>query len=93
MDEKRTSNHKIIIDDREKVEIDGVSDVLAFDEQEIVLETDRGMLVITGEDIHVNQLNLNSGRVQLDGSIDNISYSDVGHYQKSSSFIGKLFKG
>lgn len=93
MEEKKIGTHRITVDNRERVDVDGVSDVLAFDEQEIVLETSQGMMIISGQDLHVNQLNLNSGKVQLDGSIESINYTEIGEYGKSNSFIGKLFKG
>lgn len=93
MDEKNINNHKIVIDNRQHVEVEGVIDVLAFDEQEIVLETEQGMMTIMGANLHVNQLNLNNGKVQLDGEIESLSYSDNDGYTKSGSIFGKLFRG
>lgn len=92
MEEYKTGNHKIIIDNRNQVDIDGVEDVLAFDEQEVVLETTQGMLVIVGDDLHVKQLNLTSGKVQLTGSLESINYTEENAIHKQG-FLAKLFKG
>ena len=67
--------HKVIINDRKNGSLTGVSDVLSFDIHEVVLETSQGMLVVKGEDLHVNRLNLEKGEVDLDGTIDSLTYS------------------
>lgn len=92
MDDNKKNNHRIVIDSRNSVDIEGVEDVLAFDEQEVVLETDQGMLVIVGQDLHVNQLNLTSGKVNLTGVVESVNYTEDEGYSKGS-FFGKLFKG
>lgn len=85
--------HKISMINRRTCTINGVNDVLSFDIHEILLETEQGMLMIKGEDLHVNRLTLDKGEVDVDGKIDSITYSDiaaVGH--KGDSFISRLFR-
>lgn len=73
--------------------VNGVADVLSFDLSEILLETDQGMLMIRGTDLHVNRLTLEKGEVDIEGKIDSFTYSDVSSYgNKAESFLGKLFK-
>ncbi len=50
--------HKLILNNRRTCNLTGVSDVLSFDENEIILETDQGMLMIKGNELHVNRLTL-----------------------------------
>ena len=71
----------------------GVLDVLAFDLNEILLETEQGMLVIKGKDLHVNRLSLEKGEVDVTGQIDSCVYSDmqVGKKKEENIFV-KLFK-
>ena len=62
----------------------GVLDVLAFDLNEVLLETEQGMLMVKGKDLHVNRLSLEKGEVDLAGQIDSIAYSDVQHMNKKN---------
>ena len=85
--------HKIMLTNRRTCTINGVSDVLSFDIHEILLETDQGMLMIKGDDLHVNRLSLDKGEVDVDGKIDSLTYSEgTGYGTKGESFLSKLFK-
>ena len=85
--------HKISLSNRRTCTINGVSDVLSFDIHEVLLETEQGMLMIKGSDLHVNRLTLEKGEIDLEGKIDSLAYSDVTSYQKQGeSLLGRLFK-
>lgn len=85
--------HKIMMTNRRTCLVSGVSDVLSFDLTEILLETDQGMLMLKGSDLHVNRLTLEKGEVDIDGKIDSLTYSDVNTYgAKGESLLGRLFK-
>lgn len=85
--------HKLMLTNRRTCTINGVSDVLSFDIHEIVLETDMGMLVMKGNDLHVNRLSLEKGEVDIDGRVDSLTYSDAGAFSpKGESLLSKLFK-
>lgn len=94
MEERQTQRaHKVILNNRKIGTISGVSDVLSFDIKEILLETDQGMLMIKGNDLHVNRLTLEKGEVDIEGQIDSLTYSDVSSYGKQGeSLLGRLFK-
>lgn len=94
MEEKQYSKaHKLILSNRRTGTITGVSDVISFDITEILLETEQGMLMIKGADLHVNRLTLEKGEIDIEGRIDSLAYSDVTSYQKQGeSLIGRLFK-
>jgi len=88
---KRT--HKLTLSSRKICSITGVVDVLSFDVSEILLETDQGMLMIKGSELHVNRLTLEKGEVDIEGKIDSLTYSEAGGYQnKNESLLSKLFK-
>lgn len=53
--------HKLILSNRRTCNLTGVNDVLSFDENEIILETEQGMLMIKGAELHVNRLTLDKG--------------------------------
>ena len=94
MEEKQyTKAHKLILSNRRTGTITGVADVISFDITEVLLETEQGMLMIKGSDLHVNRLTLEKGEIDLEGKIDSLAYSDVTSYQKQGeSLIGRLFK-
>ena len=95
MEERQASRqHKIILTNRGTCALNGISDILSFDVNEILLETEMGMLMIRGMDLHVNRLTLEKGEVDLSGKIDSIQYSDVNTAKGSQgeSLLGRLFK-
>ncbi len=85
--------HKLILNNRRTCNLTGVNDVLSFDEKEIILETEQGMLMIKGNDLHVNRLTLDKGEVDVDGRIDSFTYSEQSAMaNKGESFLTRLFK-
>ena len=88
-----TRMHKVTMTNRKSCTINGVKDVLSFDEHEILLETEQGMMMIKGDELHVNRLTLDKGEVDVDGRIDSLTYSDVANIgNKNESFLSKLFR-
>ena len=67
-------SYGITIDRREKAVLTGVTDVERFDETEVVLHTHGGRLTLTGTGLHVSSLQLEEGRLLVDGTIDSASY-------------------
>lgn len=85
--------HKVTMTNRKTCALSGVNDVLSFDVHEILLETEQGMLMIKGDDLHVNRLMLDKGEVDVDGKIDSFTYSDAaGDGRKNESLLAKLFR-
>lgn len=96
MDERNNNtakSHKVLLANRKSGAFSGVVDVLSFDVAEILLETELGMLLIKGHDLHVNRLSLEKGEIDIEGRIDSLAYSDVKSAGKQAeSFLGRLFK-
>ncbi len=96
MDERQNTtskSHKVLLVNRCCGAFSGVVDVLSFDVAEILLETELGMLLIKGQDLHVNRLSLEKGEVDIEGRIDSLVYSEVKSAGKQAeSFFGRLFK-
>ena len=86
-------SHKLVVNNRKTSMVTGVVDVLSFDLAEILLETEQGMMMVKGTDLHVNRLSLEKGEVDLSGNIDSISYSDVPAGGKTGeNFFSRLFR-
>lgn len=94
MEEKQSvRNHKISLNNRGAGIITGVNDVLSFDANEILLETDQGALLIKGKDLHVTRLTVEKGEVEIDGTVDSFAYSDLGDgHRGQESIFSRLFK-
>ena len=85
--------HKLMLTGRRTCALTGVNDVLSFDVNEILLETEQGMLMIRGGELHVSRLSLDKGEVDVDGTIDSLTYSDeMGVKEKTESFFARLFQ-
>ena len=84
--------HKLIVNNRKTSMVTGVLDVLSFDLNEILLETEQGMLMVKGTDLHVNRLSVEKGEVDLSGNIDSIGYFGANQGGQNESFLSKLFK-
>ena len=82
----------LILENREKLTITGVVDVLSFDDQIVIVETQLGLLTIKGEDLRINKLSLDSLEVIIEGQIFNLGYSDDNLKKNSGSLLGKIFK-
>lgn len=92
-DNKQVRKHQLSLNDRKEAKITGIRDVRSFDDHEIILETDLGILMIRGTDLHMGRLTLEKGEVDITGRVDNLIYSELKGYTKSGeSLIKRLFK-
>lgn len=80
--------NNIIIENREKAIISGVTEVIGFDERQIAMDTIQGRLTITGEGLHVEKLSLDIGEIALNGKINGVEY--IGK-SRDKSFWSKIF--
>ena len=92
IDKNQSKAHKILLSNRKTAAFTGILDVLSFDVSEILLETEQGMLLIKGNDLHVNRLTLEKGEVDVEGRIDSLSYSDAGGKKTAESLLGRIFR-
>ena len=81
--------HRLELDGRERLTVSGVEDVERFDETGIVMATSAGLLVVTGEDLHIGKLSMDGGELHVDGRIDSISYEEQGGGR--AGWFGRLF--
>lgn len=84
--------HDLVLKSRKNMSIDGVENVISFDETQIELVTACGEVTIEGTGLHISTLELESGVVELDGVVDGIFYSDgKSESDKSRGFFSRLF--
>ena len=81
----------LVLENREKLNVSGVNDVLSFDDQVVIMETELGLLTIKGENLKINKLSIDTSEVIVEGRINNLTYSD--HQVKTEGgILGKIFK-
>lgn len=83
--------HNIILEGRRKMSVSGVTDVDRFDENAVLLYTTMGELTVRGTDLHVNDLSVESGEMNIEGDITSIVYGDPDRHSPLS-FVGKIFR-
>ena len=96
LDERKTTNtgviQNIILENRGKLTISGVLDVLSFDDQVVILETELGLLTVKGENLRINKLSIDTSEVIVEGDINSLNYSDKESNTTGGGFISKIFK-
>ena len=96
IESKQTENklHSLTIQNRQGAQIEGVVEVIRFDENEVLLETVCGTLSIDGEGLHLSEWNMDRGLAALDGRIDAVTYFDKKQddVKSHNGLFGKLRK-
>lgn len=94
MEEKTNiSRHSYTLEKRECFMANGIIDVLSFDEDSVIADTNDGVLIIKGSNLHINRLNLEKGDLQLEGRINSVNYEEGDSFTSpKGSLFGKLFK-
>jgi len=82
--------NNIIIENRLKTNISGVTDVVSFSESEIILDTNQGGLILSGENFRINKLSVEIGEVVIGGKLNSFIYDSP--KQPKESLWGKMFK-
>ena len=86
-------NHTISITERKNINISGVKKIESFDNEEFLLETTMGFIIIKGEDLEIIKLDTYQGNVAIKGKINSLIYMEnLGKKEKEESLFSKLFK-
>lgn len=80
--------HHVIMEERSRLSVTGVEDVISFDEHEIVTRTAQGNLLIRGSGLHIEKLTLDSGEVKVEGLVQELCYEEAAPV---GGFWAKLF--
>ena len=83
--------HSIILENRKRLVIEGVIDVISFDDICVELETLGGRLIISGNELHIHTLCLEKREIEVEGQISELVYQDEEQRTKKG-FMGRLFR-
>ena len=92
-DRQPVKAHKVSLLNRSLGVITGVRDVVSFDLNEIILDTEQGLLMIKGVNLHAKKLLVEKGEVEIDGKVESFLYSNVDESSnRREGILGRLFK-
>lgn len=84
--------HACRLENRSAASLTGVREVVSFDENQVVVDTDMGLLTIKGKELHVSRLTVGKGELEVDGQVDSLAYSSNEAYRKAGqSILTRLF--
>lgn len=86
------SKSNLALENRKRLILSGVIEVISFDEQKIDLTTNLGNLTIKGEELKMNKLDVQNGDVIITGNIASIVYNGKVSKKSNESIIRRLFK-
>ncbi len=94
MDEAiNVGSHSITINERKNLVITGVKKIDSFDDEEFLLETNMGYIIIKGKELEIIKLDTYQGNISIKGRINSLTYAENSNKKdKEDSLIGKLFK-
>ncbi len=96
MEEKysfKGGQHRLVIENREHTEITGVLHVDSFDDEEVIMETELGLLAVSGENLHIKHLNLEQGEITIDGYVLELAYAEEKKSRgRGKNILERLFK-
>lgn len=93
MEENRKGKgHSLTLEERKNGRLTGVQDVHSFNENEILLLTDAGKVLIKGEQLHVKGLDLEMGEAEIEGKVNSISYLTKNAQKKEEPLLKRLFR-
>jgi len=88
--EDKKSN--LMLENRKKLTINGVIEVINFNENQILLNTDVGTMIIKGKELKMNKLDVQNGDVIITGKVDSFVYTNDKVKTPKDSIISRLFR-
>ena len=95
IEEKKVQKPKtqnLVLENRERLHISGVIDVESFNDESVIVDTELGLLVVRGIDLHINKLNIDNSELGIEGEIISCEYSDRDSRNKGGGFFARMFK-
>ena len=82
----------LVLENRNKLSVSGVKDVLSFDDQVVIMETELGLLTVKGENLKINKLSIDTQEVIVEGEISSLGYSEHTKKEQDGGLFSKIFK-
>lgn len=93
MEEKKNANsHSLLLEERRYGRITGVQEVCSFNENEIIMLSEAGKILLKGDQLHVKSLDLERGAAEIEGKVSSFSYISKTIPKKQESFWKRMFR-
>ena len=89
IEDKKSS---LALENRKKLTINGVIEVINFNESQILLNTDVGTMIIRGQELKMNKLDVQNGDVVIAGKLDSFVYTNDKSKAKKDTIMSRLFR-
>jgi len=84
--------HNLNISERKQINMSGIKKIVSFDNEEFLMESSQGMLLLKGTGLEIIKLDTHDGNVAIKGHVNQLTYLDDKEKIKEDSFLTKLFK-
>ena len=92
MDTTSYGSHEIKITDRSIISLSGINKISSFDDQEFLMESTMGVILLKGEGLEIIKLDTHDGNVKIKGKLISFAYIENMKKEKEESLLSKLFK-
>lgn len=90
---EKQNNHELHLISKKKLQVSGVQKIESLNSEEFIINTNMGTLIIIGDKLVMQQLDIDKGNIWIDGIIHSISYvQEHKQVKEKNSFLGKIFK-
>ena len=92
IDSSSYGTHEVKVIDRGMINLTGINKITSFDDQEFLMESSLGIILLKGESLEIVKLDTHDGNVKIKGKLISFAYLDNNKKSKEESFLSKLFK-
>ncbi len=92
MDVNNYGSHEVKITDRSIINLSGINKITSFDDQEFLMESNMGAILLKGEKLEIVKLDTHDGNVKIKGKLNSFAYIENIKKNKDESLLSKLFK-
>ena len=85
-------SHEVKIADRNNIYLTGIKKITSFDNEEFLMESTMGIILLKGESLEIIKLDTHDGNVKIKGKLNSFTYIENMKKNKEESLISKLFK-
>ena len=88
MAEQLTLPHKLTLNQRSSLTMTGVTEVVSFDENAVIVHTQLGALTVQGQQLQLKTLSVEGGQIAVEGSICALTYEEP---RQKGGWVHRLF--
>lgn len=80
--------HKVTLNERKKLTVSGVTEVVSFEEDAVILKTALGTLAVQGRQLQLKTLSPEGGQVDVEGTVSALIYEEP---KQTGGILRRLF--